>query len=167
MLRDKSCTISLQEHANPSQCQRRATQRLMVKRASGGRVPRKLTVKNSVSRSKTKPSAYLNVWGRRGFTLRQRCSNMRYLHSVQLPSHCGLGKQCGSPTLPPLPKKKTSAQISLSLASYKDLSMNEGFCSSGEDNTHSLTLRRELTAGTAALPQILMAEAGFYLALIG
>lgn len=77
--------------------------------------------------NKTKPSAYLNVWGRRGFTSEQSCSNMRYLHSVQLPSHCGLGKQYSSPTLPPLPKK-TSTQISLSLASYKDLSMNEGFC---------------------------------------
>lgn len=98
-----------------------------AKTASGRRVPRKLTVKNSVSQNKTKPSAYLNVWGRRGFTLEQSYSNMRYLHSVQLPSHCGLGKQCRSPTLPPLPKK-TSAQISLSLASYKDLSMNEGFC---------------------------------------
>lgn len=55
--------------------------------------------------NKTKPSAYLNVWGRRGFTSEQSCSNMRYLHSVQLPSHCGLGKQYSSPTLPPLPKK--------------------------------------------------------------
>lgn len=52
---------------------------------------------------------------------------MHYLHSVQLPSHYGLGKQYSSPTLPPLPKK-TSTQISLSLASYKDLSMNEGLC---------------------------------------
>lgn len=74
-------------------------------RASGRRVPRKLTVKNSVSRNKTKPSAYLNVWGRRGFTLEQSYSNMRYLHSVQLPSHCGLGKQCCSPTLPLYQKK--------------------------------------------------------------
>lgn len=55
--------------------------------------------------NKTKPNAYLNVWGRRGFTLEQSCSNMRYLHSVQLPSHCGLGKQYSSPILPPPPKK--------------------------------------------------------------
>lgn len=53
----------------------------------------------------TKPNAYLNVWGRRGFTLEQSCSNMHYLHSVQLPSHCGLGKQYSSPILPPAPKK--------------------------------------------------------------
>lgn len=56
------------------------------------------------SLNKTKPNAYLNVWGRRGFTLEQSCSNMRYLHSVQLPSHCGLGKQYSSPILPPPPK---------------------------------------------------------------
>lgn len=54
---------------------------------------------------KTKLNSYLNVWGRRGFTLEPSCSNMRYLHSVQLPSHCGLGKQYGSPILPPPPKK--------------------------------------------------------------
>lgn len=53
---------------------------------------------------------------------------MHYLHSVQLPSHYGLGKQYSSPTLPPSTKKKTSTQISLSLASYKDLSVNEGLC---------------------------------------
>lgn len=57
------------------------------------------------SLNETKPNAYLNVWGRRGFTLERSCSNMRYLHSVQLPSHCGLGKQYSSPILPPPPKK--------------------------------------------------------------
>lgn len=91
------------------------------------------------SLNKTKPNAYLNIWGRRGFTLEQSCSNIRYLHSVQLPSHCGLGKQYSSPILPPPPK--TSTQISLSLASYKDPSMNEGLCESREDNTHSLPVR--------------------------
>lgn len=78
------------------------------------------------SLNKTKPNPYLNVWARRGFTFEQSCSNMHYLHSVQLPSHCGLSKQYSSPIQPPLPK--TSTQISLSLASYKDLSMNEGLC---------------------------------------
>lgn len=77
-----------------------------VRSASGRRVPRKLTVKKSVPRNKTKPSAYLNVWDIRGFTLEQSYSNMRYLHSVQLPSHCGLGKQCRSPQSAPSTKKK-------------------------------------------------------------
>lgn len=59
---------------------------------------------------------------------------MSYLHRVQLPSHCGLDKQYNPPAPPilPPPAKKTSTQISLSLASYKDLSMNEGLCESKE-----------------------------------
>lgn len=63
------------------------------------------------SLNKTKPNAYRNVWGRRGFTLEQSCSNMRYLHNVQLPSHCGLVKQYSSPILPPPPKKKPSPKL--------------------------------------------------------
>lgn len=65
------------------------------------------------SLNKTKPNAYLNVWGRRGFTLEQSCSNMRCLHSVQLPSHCGLGKQYSSPMLPPPPKKPPTKLVFL------------------------------------------------------
>lgn len=66
---------------------------------------------NKKKKKKTKPNAYLNVWGRRGFTSEQSCSNMRYLHSVQLPSHCGLGKQYSSPILPPPPKKKPPPKL--------------------------------------------------------
>lgn len=63
---------------------------------------------------------------------------MRYLHSVQLPSHCGLDKQYTSPQPAPCQKKKkASTQISLSLATYKDQSINASFCWSREDNTDS------------------------------
>lgn len=85
---------------------------------------------------KTEAVAYLNILGRRGFALERRRSEMHYLHRVQLPSHCGLGKQYKSPNSAPSTKKKkkkkTSTQISLSLASYKDLSMNESLCESKE-----------------------------------
>lgn len=78
--------------------------------------------------NKTKPCAYLKVWSRGGlyfgaellkYALFEQCTTsqlLRIRQTIQLLY------------TPPSEKKKTSTQISLSLAIYKDLSMNESLC---------------------------------------
>lgn len=115
------------------------------------------------SLNKTKPNAYLNVWGRRGFTLEQSCSNMRYLHSVQLPSHCGLSKQYSSPILPPPPKKPPPKLVFLWPVIKTWVWMRASVSLGTITHTHS---ERELTLCILALLKIFWQER-IHLALIG
>lgn len=62
-----------------------------------------------------KPSQLISMFGAQGgsLTLEWSYSNMHYLHSVQLPSCCGLGKQCSSSMAAPSAKKKPPPKLVL------------------------------------------------------